>query len=237
MFRDYLASAAHQYGLYLSDEQLAAFNRYYELLLDWNSKLNLTAITEPKEVAVKHIIDSLSCYDEDYFPPACRVIDVGSGAGFPGLPLKIYRPDISVVLLDSLNKRLTFLQAVIQELDLSGVTTLHARAEEGGRRANLRDSFHVVTSRAVARLSVLAELCLPFVKPGGVFVALKGAQFAEEAAEAQTAVRLLGGRLAHVRQVHLPGLDDKRAVIYIAKDKLTPAAYPRKPGTPDKHPL
>lgn len=237
MFRDYLASAAHQYGLALSDNQLAAFSRYYELLLDWNSRLNLTAITEPKEVAVKHIIDSLSCYDEVYFPQACRVIDVGTGAGFPGLPLKIYRPDISLVLLDSLNKRLTFLQAVVQELGLGSVTTVHARAEEGGRRPDLRDSFHVVTSRAVARLSVLAELCLPFVKPGGVFVALKGAQFAEEADEAQTAIRLLGGRVADIRQVQLPGLDDKRAVIYIAKEKSTPPAYPRKPGTPDKKPL
>ena len=237
MFRDYLASAAQEYGLELSDQQLAAFSRYYELLLDWNSRLNLTAITEAREVAVKHIIDSLSCYDEAYFPQACKVIDVGTGAGFPGLPLKIYRPDINLVLLDSLNKRLTFLQAVVEELGLDSVSTVHARAEEGGRRPDLRDSFHVVTSRAVARLSVLAELCLPFVKPGGVFVALKGAQFAEEAAEAQRAVRLLGGRVAHIRQIQLPGLDDKRAVIYIAKEKNTPPAYPRKPGMPDKKPL
>lgn len=232
-----LAANAAEYGLTLSPVQLDAFAAYNDLLLSWNEKINLTAITDPGEVAVKHIIDSLSCYDEALFPPGCAVIDVGTGAGFPGLPLKIYRPDIRLTLLDSLNKRLTFLREVVDTLGLADVELVHARAEEAGRRKDHRDRYQVATSRAVARLNVLAELCLPFVAPGGHFIALKGAAYREELAEAAKAIAALGGQVAVVRPVSLPSLDDARAVIYIRKTGTTPAAYPRRPGTPEKKPL
>lgn len=237
MFTLYLRQAASDYGIALTQEQLKAFNRYYQLLVEWNEKMNLTAITEPQEVAVKHIIDSLSCYDADFFPAKARVVDVGTGAGFPGVPLKIYRPDLQLTLVDSLNKRLTFLQCVITELGLKDVAVVHARAEEGARKKELRDKFDVALSRAVARLNVLSELCLPFVATGGCFIALKGAQYEEEANEARQAISLLGGRLIKMQPVKLPGLDDKRAVLYIRKEKPTPGTYPRKPGTPEKKPL
>lgn len=237
MFTLYLQQAASDYGIVLTQEQLEAFNRYYQLLVEWNEKMNLTAITEPQEVAVKHIIDSLSCYHADFFLPKARVVDVGTGAGFPGIPLKIYRPDLQLTLVDSLNKRLTFLQCVITELGLKDVTVVHARAEEGARKKELREKYDVALSRAVARLNVLSELCLPFVAVGGCFIALKGAQYEEEANEARQAVSLLGGKLIKTQPVKLPGLDDKRAVLYIQKEKSTPGTYPRKPGTPEKKPL
>lgn len=237
MFKQHLTEAATQYGITLSDSQLTSFTRYFELLVEWNEKMNLTAITASQEVAVKHIIDSLSCYNENYFPPGCKVIDVGTGAGFPGIPLKIYRPDISLTLLDSLNKRVNFLQHVVQELALDNVVTIHARAEEGARKQELREAYQVALSRAVARLNVLCELCLPFVKTGGNFIALKGAQYEEELQEASRAITLLGGQVAQVTPVALPGIEDKRAVLYIRKKNSTPATYPRKAGTPEKKPL
>ena len=210
MFKTFLQLAACDYGIQLTDRQLDDLNVYYQLLIEWNEKINLTAITDPQEVAVKHMIDSLSCYEQQYFPSDCHVIDVGTGAGFPGLPLKIYRPDIHLTLFDSLKKRLTFLQQVVSD---------------------------VVLSRAVARLNVLSELCLPFVKVGGYFIALKGAQYESERAEAEQAVAILGGKIVAVKPVKLPGLDDKRAIIYIRKEHHTPTTYPRKAGIPEKKPL
>lgn len=232
-----LEAAAAGYGLDLSPVQLEAFAVYNEMLVDWNEKVNLTAITSPQEVAVKHIIDSLTCYDEGVFPAACSLVDVGTGAGFPGLPLKIFRPDIRLVLLDSLNKRLSFLGAVVERLGLRGVELVHARAEEAGRLKGRREHYQLATSRAVARLNVLAELCLPLVAVGGSFIALKGAQYQEELAEAERAIALLGGQVDTVKPVRLPGLDDTRAVIYVRKTAPTPAAYPRRPGLPEKKPL
>ncbi len=232
-----LAAAAGESGLVLTPAQIGAFTTYNDLLLDWNEKVNLTAITAPQEVAVKHVVDSLSCYDECFFPAGATVVDVGTGAGFPGLPLKIYRPDIRLTLLDSLNKRLVFLREVVGRLGLSGVEIVHARAEEGGRMKDHREHYMVATSRAVARLNVLAELCLPFVAVGGHFVALKGAQYREELDEAAQAIAVLGGQVSEVRPARLPGLDDSRAVIYIRKVAPTPALYPRRPGLPEKKPL
>ncbi|SDF54273.1 16S rRNA (guanine(527)-N(7))-methyltransferase RsmG [Sporolituus thermophilus] len=236
-FAEYLTEAASSYGLVLSPAQVAAFDRYFHLLIAWNEKMNLTAITDAREVAVKHMIDSLSCYDAGVFAPGCSVIDVGTGAGFPGIPLKIYRPDIKLTLLDSLNKRLLFLREVVNQLGLADVEVVHARAEEAGRAKGRREYYQVAVSRAVARLNVLAELCLPLVAVGGHFVALKGAQYEEEAAEAGRAIGLLGGEIAAVRPVRLPQLADKRAVIYIKKTASTPPAYPRRPGMPEKKPL
>ncbi len=232
-----LRAAATEYGILLSEEQLAQFDCYYRLLLEWNEKMNLTAITEAGEVAVKHMVDSLTAYDEKLFFEGASLLDVGTGAGFPGIPLKIFCPKLKLTLMDSLNKRVKFLQAVTEELGLKEVSCVHARAEEGARNKAYREGFDIVTSRAVARLPVLAEYCLPFVKKKGVFLALKGMQFAEEAEEAKKAIRILGGELEEIRSVKLPGLDDVRAVICIRKTGKTPKEYPRKAGTPAKKPI
>lgn len=236
-FSKMLQQSAEEFGVMLTNEQVEAFLAYYQLLIEWNQKINLTAITEPLDVAVKHVIDSLSCYDSEVFRPGCSIIDVGTGAGFPGLPLKIMQADCKLTLLDSLNKRVNFLQRVVEALELKGVQVIHSRAEDGARQKLYREGYDVAVARAVARLNILCELCLPFVKVGGYFVALKGAQFQQEAEEAKQAIGLLGGRLARIQPVKLPGIDDSRAVIYIKKVKPTIAAYPRRPGLPEKNPL
>lgn len=237
MFTDEMKAAAESYGITLDATKLEQLTRYYELLIEWNEKINLTAITEPKEVAVKHMIDALSAYDEKLFIGGARVIDVGTGAGFPGLPLKIFAPQIKLTLMDALNKRVKFLQTVVAELGLNNVECVHQRAEEGARDKKYRESYDIAVSRAVARLPILAEYCLPFVKRGGHFIALKGMQYAEELDEAKRAIKILGGAEIASRRVFLPGLDDVRAVITIKKKMPTPKIYPRKAGTPAKNPL
>lgn len=237
MFQDEMKKAAEAYGLHLSEVQLQQFTRYYELLIAWNEKMNLTAITEAHEVAVKHMVDSLTAYDKTLFHKGVSVIDVGTGAGFPGLPLKIFCPEIRLTLMDSLNKRVKFLQTVVDELGLTGVECVHARAEEGARNQKYREQFDIAVSRAVARLPILCEYCLPFVKKGGHFLALKGRAYAEEAEEAKKAIKVMGGSHTEVREVHLPDLEDKRAIIIVTKTMPTPKAYPRKAGTPAKNPL
>ncbi len=237
MFKEELAKAAAEYGISLSDTQMEQYNRYFELLVEWNEKINLTAITEPKEVAIKHMIDSITAYDENLFKDGTTVIDVGTGAGFPGLPLKIFCPEIKLTLMDSLNKRIKFLQTVVEELGLKEVECVHARAEEGARNKKYRESFDIAVSRAVARLPILCEYCLPFVKKGGHFIALKGMQYHDEAEEAAKAIKVMGGSRTEIRPVKLPELDDKRAVITITKTMPTPKAYPRKAGTPTKNPI
>ncbi|WP_037353803.1 16S rRNA (guanine(527)-N(7))-methyltransferase RsmG [Selenomonas sp. FC4001] len=237
MFKEELTKAAAEYGISLNDTQMEQYNRYFELLVEWNEKINLTAITEPKEVAIKHMIDSITAYDEKLFKDGTTVIDVGTGAGFPGLPLKIFCPEIKLTLMDSLNKRIKFLQTVVEELGLKDVECVHARAEEGARNKKYRESFDIAVSRAVARLPILCEYCLPFVKKGGHFIALKGMQYHDEAEEAAKAIKVMGGSKTEIRPVKLPELDDKRAVIIINKTMPTPKAYPRKAGTPTKNPI
>ena len=237
MFKEELTKAAAEYGISLSDKQMEQYNRYFELLVEWNEKINLTAITEPKEVAIKHMIDSITAYDENLFTDGATVIDVGTGAGFPGLPLKIFCPEIKLTLMDSLNKRIKFLQTVVEELGLKDVECVHARAEEGARNKKYREYFDIAVSRAVARLPILCEYCLPFVKKGGHFIALKGMQYNDEADEAAKAIKVMGGSKTEIRPVKLPELDDKRAVITITKTMPTPKAYPRKAGTPTKNPI
>lgn len=234
-FAEILAARGAEAQLSFMEEQLAHFTRYYELLVETNKVMNLTAITEPEEVAVKHMVDSLLAYEDGM--QGKTLVDVGTGAGFPGVPLKIYCPSLKVTLVDSLGKRLRFLQQVIDELGLKGIRCEHLRAEDAGRSKKHREQYDYVTARAVARLSVLSEYCLPLAKKGGQFIALKGSRFAEEIEEGEAAVKILGGKIISAEPVKLPGLDDGRAIIKIAKIKATPAQYPRKAGTPEKQPL
>ena len=234
-FAEILAARGAEAQLSFTEEQLAQFTRYYELLVKTNKVMNLTAITEPEEVAVKHMVDSLLAYEDGM--QGKTLVDVGTGAGFPGVPLKIYCPSLRVTLVDSLGKRLRFLQQVIDELGLKGIRCEHLRAEDAGRSKKHREQYDYVTARAVARLSVLSEYCLPLAKKGGQFIALKGSRFAEEIEEGEAAVKILGGKIISAEPVKLPGLDDGRAIIKIAKIKATPAQYPRKAGTPEKQPL
>ncbi|MGL5207102.1 MAG: 16S rRNA (guanine(527)-N(7))-methyltransferase RsmG [Acidaminococcaceae bacterium] len=235
-FLEALISKGKEAGLVFSAKQLEQFSQYFELLIETNKVMNLTAITEPEEVAVKHIIDSLLAYDEKLFAGKL-LADVGTGAGFPGIPLKIYCPELKVVLLDSLAKRLKFLENVIATLGLNDIACVHLRAEDAGQNKQHREKYDLVTARAVARLSVLSEYCLPLVKPGGYFIAMKGSRFKEELAEGRTAVGVLGGEIISAEEVKLPGLDDGRAIIRIHKIKKTPVKYPRKAGVPEKQPL
>ena len=234
-FAEILAARGAEAQLSFTEEQLAHFTRYYELLVETNKVMNLTAITEPEEVAVKHMVDSLLAYEDGM--QGKTLVDVGTGAGFPGVPLKIYCPSLKVTLVDSLGKRLRFLDQVIDELGLKGIRCEHLRAEDAGRSKKHREQYDYVTARAVARLSVLSEYCLPLAKKGGQFIALKGSRFAEEIEEGEAAVKILGGKIISAEPVKLPGLDDGRAIIKIAKIKATPAQYPRKAGTPEKQPL
>ena len=234
-FAEILAARGAEAQLSFTEEQLAQFTRYYELLVETNKVMNLTAITEPEEVVVKHMVDSLLAYEDGM--QGKTLVDVGTGAGFPGVPLKIYCPSLRVTLVDSLGKRLRFLEQVIDELGLKGIRCEHLRAEDAGRSKKHREQYDYVTARAVARLSVLSEYCLPLAKKGGQFIALKGSRFAEEIEEGEAAVKILGGKIISAEPVKLPGLDDGRAIIKIAKIKATPAQYPRKAGTPEKQPL
>ena len=221
----------------LRDEQLQQFQKFYEMVIDWNTKINLTAITDEKEFAIKHVMDSLSLWDDEKFSNVKKILDVGTGAGFPAIPIKIFKPNVEIFLLDSLNKRVEFLKKVVTELNLENVTCLHGRAEDFARQNNFRESFDLVTARAVARLNIISEYCLPFVKVGGTFAALKGKQFQDEVAEAENAVKILGGGKIICAEKTLPELPDVRAVVYIDKKKSTPKKFPRKAGTPAKNPL
>lgn len=236
MFRTELEKALQAMQLSLNETQLAQFCTFNDRLIETNKVMNLTALTEARDVAVKHMADSLSCYDEKIFTSQATVLDLGTGAGFPGLPLLIFRPDLQLTFFDSLQKRLLFLEKLTQELQLDAAF-LHGRAEDLAHKKEYREQFDLVTSRAVARLPILLEWALPYVKVGGYFISLKGAQYEAELKDAQHALTVLGARLADVRPVHLPGLDDKRAVLYIEKVAESPKKYPRKPKMAQKNPL
>lgn len=236
-FEEILAARAAEAGIPLTAEQIGQFSVYHEMLLDWNTRMNLTALTAPEDVAVKHIIDSLTAYDAALFDGARTLIDVGTGAGLPGIPLAVYAPHLTVTLLDALNKRVRFLTEVTAAMGLQNVRCIHARAEEAARTAEHRAAYDIAVSRAVARLPVLLEYTLPFVRVGGTLLALKGRAYAEEQKEARRAAEVLGGGRITARPVHLPGLDDVRAILTVTKERQTPAAYPRGGGAPPRRPL
>lgn len=226
-----------QKGITLSNEQLEQFERYFEILVEWNEKMNLTSITEKEEVYLKHFFDSISAAFYFDFTQPLSICDVGAGAGFPSIPLKICFPHLHVSIVDSLKKRITFLDHLATELKLTNVAFYHDRAELFGKNKQFRESYDLVTARAVARLSVLSELCLPLVKVGGHFLALKASSAGEELEQAKKAIKVLGGRVEEIANFTLPVEESERNIIVIRKEQSTPKKYPRKPGTPNKMPI
>ena len=224
-------------GIELTENQIEQFITYYEMLVEWNEFMNLTAITEYDEVMKKHFIDSISLIKAYDVSKEATVIDVGTGAGFPGLALKIAYPNLKVTLLDSLNKRIQFLNAVIEKLGLEGVETVHGRAEDFAKPDKLREKYDLCVSRAVANLSTLSEYCLPFVKVGGKFISYKSEKIAEEMVAAKNAIGLLGGKVENQVEFTLPDSDIYRNLFVIKKVKETPKKFPRKAGLPSREPL
>ena len=236
MFLTELQNAAESFNIKFNDLQLAQFACYYKLVIDWNKKINLTAITDPKDFAIKHIIDSVSVWNNDKFSKVESVIDIGTGAGFPGIPLKVYKPEIKITVLDSLATRINFLKIAADEMKLEDIVLVHSRAEDSAHNSDFREKFDLAVSRAVAKLNILTEYDLPFVKIGGFFAALKGSNVSEELEESKRAIKTLGGFLEEYSKIKLPN-GDERNLIYIKKIATSPNKFPRKAGTPEKKPL
>ncbi|MFQ6015345.1 MAG: 16S rRNA (guanine(527)-N(7))-methyltransferase RsmG [Anaerolineae bacterium] len=233
-----LLCGAQHLGLKLDNHQLQAFQVYYEELMAWNRRLNLTKITEYEEVQVRHFLDSLTCLLVlQNHRPTAKIVDVGTGAGFPGLPIKIALPEARLTLLEATRKKAGFLEHLVERLGLAEVRVVWARAEEAGHDPAHRERYDVALARAVSELAVLAEYALPFCQVGGLFVAQKGAEVAQEIEAAQGAITTLGGHLQRVKRVKLPGLDQPRSLVVIEKRASTPEKYPRRPGLPAKRPL
>ncbi|MFQ7156790.1 MAG: 16S rRNA (guanine(527)-N(7))-methyltransferase RsmG [Merdimonas faecis] len=224
-------------GIKQDQNQLERFHKFYQLLIEWNKVMNLTGITEYEDVVEKHFVDSLSIIKAIDLSRIHTVIDVGTGAGFPGIPLKIAFPHLRVVLLDSLNKRIKFLDEVISQLGLTEIRTIHGRAEEYARKEEYREQFDLCVSRAVANLSTLSEYCLPYIQVGGMFVPYKSGEIDDEVEQSKKAVRILGGNIKEVMKFELPGTDIHRSFVLIHKEQHTQKKYPRKAGIPAKEPL
>ena len=235
ILKNKLRENAETIGVLLNDENLDKLYKYKNLVLEWNEKINLTAITEDSEFAVKHFIDSLTI--NKYIEPKKTIIDIGTGAGFPGIPLKILNKENKFVLFDSLNKRLKVLEDIIAKIGLTNIETLHGRAEETFRNKQHREKYDIAVSRAVAALNVLVELMLPAVKIGGICICMKGNNAEEEIKDAKKAIKELGGEIINVEKIILPELNLERNIVIIKKVKQTPNRYPRKPGTPQKEPI
>ena len=226
-----------QLHIELSEKQMEQFLQYYEMLVEKNKVMNLTAITEFDEVVEKHFLDSVSLIKQMDLHQPLKVLDLGTGAGFPGIPLKIVFPELEITLMDSLNKRVLFLQDVISSLQLQDIEAVHGRAEEAARNKKYREGFDLCVSRAVANISTLSEYCLPFVKIGGSFISYKSSTIEDELEDGKKGIAILGGKVKDVYKFTLPDSELQRSFVVIQKEKKTPKAYPRKAGTPSKDPL
>ena len=237
-----LVNICNKFNIEISDDQINCFENYYELLIEKNKVMNLTAITDKEDVIVKHFIDSIALIpyllDKGInINNELKIIDIGTGAGFPGLPLKIMMPDVKFTLLDSLNKRVSFLNEVIDELKLKDIEALHGRAEDYASDNKYREKYDICVSRAVANLSTLSEYCIPFVKEDGFFISYKAGESEEEINNSKNAIKILGGKINKVEEFVLPGTDASRVFVFIRKQELTDKKYPRKAGVPAKKPL
>ena len=237
-----LVNICNKINIEISDDQINCFEKYYELLIEKNKVMNLTAITDKEDVIVKHFIDSIALIpyllDKGInINNKLKIIDIGTGAGFPGLPLKIMMPDVKFTLLDSLNKRVSFLNEVIDELKLKDIEALHGRAEDYASDNKYREKYDICVSRAVANLSTLSEYCIPFVKEDGYFISYKAGESEEEINNSKNAIKILGGKINKVEEFVLPGTDVSRVFVFIRKKELTDKKYPRKAGVPAKKPL
>ncbi len=232
-----LYEGSKQMGIEIGEEEVRALLKYKEILLEWNQKMNLTAIREEREVIIKHFLDSLSCVKVKQLKGSGKIIDVGTGAGFPGIPLKLVLPQLQLSLLDSLNKRINFLKEVSLQLGLEGIEFIHGRAEDYGRDNDYREKYDYAVARAVAPLNILAEYCLPFVRVGGYFICQKGRDLDNEILEAKKAINLLGGRLVDKMEIELPFSDIIHSILVIEKVKAMPTKYPRKAGKPTRNPI
>lgn len=233
---DSLIQSLSKWSIFLSEKQLQQFDDYYELIKEWNSVMNLTTITELQEVIDKHFVDSIALAQYRKFSNE-TVIDVGTGAGFPGIPLKIVFPEIDIVLMDSLNKRINFLNTVISKLDLTKTIAIHNRAENLAHNNEYREKFDVCVSRAVANLSTLSEYCIPFIKQNGYFISYKTINAKDEIVDSEKAINALGGKIRFMKEYTLPETNIERILVYIEKCKKTNNIYPRKAGTPSKEPI
>lgn len=232
-----LKKALEELGLPDDEITLKKFEAYRDKILEWNKMVNITAVTEPSDFTKKHFIDSLLCTKSIEYQQATEIIDIGTGGGFPGVPLAIISPEKQFVLADSLNKRLKIVDTLCQEIGINNVTVVHGRAEELGRSKRYREKFDLCVSRAVARLDVLSEYCLPFVKQNGFFLAYKGPGLDSELEKSKSAISLLGGRVERIEKIEIDDLDFDHNILYIKKEQRTPSKYPRKAGTPSKEPL
>lgn len=235
--RQFLKEELIKFNIDADEKLVDDFQKYNEMLIDWNSRVNLTGITEEREVYVKHFLDSVSLFKYGYIKDNMSIIDVGTGAGFPGIPFKMCNKTIELTLLDSLNKRINFLKEVCSELKLKGVDFVHSRAEDGGKNKDYREKFDIATARAVANLPVLLELCVPFVKKGGYFICLKGPNADSELEISKKAMSELGVKFVEKIDVLLPDQELKHKILVFEKTINTPKKYPRKAGTPGRNPL
>lgn len=236
-YYDILNSACNDVGIGFDENKYNAFIKYKSMIQEWNKKINLTAIIEDEDIIKKHFIDCIKIYKFDKFKKLNKIMDVGTGAGFPGIPIKILEEEKEVILLDSLNKRIKFLDEVSKELKLENIKNLHGRAEDYAQKEEFREQFDGVVSRAVANISVLSEFCLPYIRVGGYFIAMKGPNVSEEIDEGKKAIELLGGKLQEIIQVEVEESDLKHNLVIIEKIKNTPNKYPRKAGMVTKKPL